>query len=87
MHIIFASTTNSSALGAENGPPTTTARPNEAPEAPIQRLKKDDCTNFLRLATFLRLVITTEIDDTTLPRVQQLLQDYNISFKVVSAFS
>jgi hypothetical protein len=53
------------------------------PPTPRLRMHKDEPTNFLRLATALKLFLNREVTDQTIDRGSMLYQDYLFGFKQV----
>ena len=62
-------------------------KPPNAPKEPKQRIQEGEDRNFLRLATFLRILTGTSIDSSpsTMAKTRKLLQDYLLNFRQVGS--
>src|ERR1700728_831503 len=55
----------------------------EMPQEPRARMHEDEPTNFLRLATSLKLYLGREVTEAMITRAFSLFQDYLLEFKRV----
>jgi hypothetical protein len=58
----------------------------EMPQEPCPRMHKDEPTNFLYLATSLKLYLGREVTEDMIARALSLFQDYLLGFKRVRVF-
>ena len=54
------------------------------PTLPTKRMQHGEPRNFLRLATALKILLSSSIDDHQLERAGKLLQEYLLGFREVS---
>ena len=55
----------------------------DPPDVPIPHFRKEECENFLRLATSLHLIMGMTVTEDSIQRAQKLYEEYLFEFKEV----